>query len=305
MNTVSLVKGDRRALNIKQSLDLIHTDTESSLKEAKQIFIKVNLVHHLNQLASTHVDAVRGVLDYLRQHTDASVLVGDASYHGTKAAFTNFGYENLQDEYKNVTLVDLNDDETIPGFYIKKDGSKGEMGFSKMVSECDFTISLALPKTHRDTGVTLTVKNWAIGTWVVEALYGSAGKYWPRWPYLHDQGRWAHEMSIAKLLGQHTPSLSVVDGFTGMEGDGPTNGTAIDQQIALASCDALLLDIIACKLMNVNPSDIGHLVLAAEKGYGVSNISEVKVVGDVKISDVKKSFIKPNTWEKHVLNWKK
>lgn len=304
MTTVSVIKGEKRRENVKKALKLLPESAFAGLAEAKTILIKPNLVHHRNQLASTHIDAVRAVLDVIREKTAAPVTIADASYHGTKAAFQNFGYHNLLQEYQHVELFDLNDDEAVMGWFIKRDGSKGEMGISKRVSEADFTICLAALKMHVDTGVTMTMKNWSIGIWVPEARFGPGGKYWPRWPYLHEEGPRAHNKSIAEILGQIQPNISVIDGFLAMEGDGPTRGEAVSLQVALAGVDSAAVDATACRIIGVDPTDIGYLVFSGEQNYGTIDLPKIELVGETAISAISTSLKKPDTWNDHVLAWK-
>lgn len=304
MPRVAVTTGDHRRDNVRRALEGVEAELAGRLQQARTILVKVNLVHHTKQLSSTHVDAVRGVLDFVRTKTQAPVIVADASYHGTKAAFQNFGYENLVGEYQNLKLLDLNDDATVSGFYVKRDGSKGVMAFSKTAVEADVTVSLAPMKTHRDTGVTLSVKNWAVGTWVAEPQFGPSGKFWPRWPFLHEEGAWAHHMSIAELYGQHKPTVAVLDGFQAMEGDGPTRGEVLPMHIALAGTDAVAVDAVACRLMGIDPSEIGYLVFAAEKGYGTMDEQGIEVASDRPLPELAKTVKRPPQWDEHALAWR-
>jgi uncharacterized protein (DUF362 family) len=304
MTNVAVIHGDERRENVRRAFELVLPAVLEKLKAAPNMLVKPNLVHHENQLASTHVDAVRGVLDVVRAHTQAPVTVGDASYHGTKTAFRNFGYELLPTEYPNVELFDLNDDTTVMGWYVKRDGTKGTMGISKRVAEAGFTIDLAVMKTHRDVGVSLAVKNWTIGTWVAQPRNGARGRYWPRWPFLHEQGAWAHNMTIAELLGQLKPSVGIIDAFLAMEGDGPTRGHAVERKLALAGTDVLALDTVGCRLMGIDPNDIGCLVFAKEKGYGAGDESAIQLAGETDVGKLAHVFQKPEGWNENVLSWR-
>ncbi len=304
MVTVVLMKGDDRRASVAAAFERALVGAEPKLSAASSVLVKPNLVHHLNQLASTHVDAVRGVIDVVRRHTGAPIVVADASYHGTKAAFRNFGYESLVGEYPNVELFDLNDDQTVIGSYVKRDGSTGAMGISKRVAEAGFTIDLTCMKTHRDVGVSLATKNWTIGTWVPEARYGVHGKYWPRFPFLHEQGEWAHNMTIAELVRQMKPDVAVIDGFLAMEGDGPTRGEPVELRLALAGTDMIALDHVGCRLMGIDPNDVGYLVFARERGYGVGAENEIDLVGEMDLSALARAFKKPETWDRHVVAWR-
>jgi len=293
MQQVAVIHEEDRRENVRKALEELPGEAFAKLGTANSVLIKPNLVHHLNQLASTHVDAVRAVIDFVRTKSQAPIVVADASYHGTKAAFRNFGYENLPNEYQNVRLFDLNDDQTVPGTYVKRDGSQGEMGIAKTVADAGFTIDLTQMKTHRDVGVSMTVKNWTIGVWVAKARFGLQGKYWPRFPYLHEQGPQAHNETIAELLRQTKPDVAVVDAFLGMEGDGPTHGKPVEMKLALAGTDPVAVDAIGCRLMGIDPSGILYLDLAAKRGYGVLSESDIQVLGESDWKGYIKPFVRP------------
>src|ERR1017187_1889858 len=62
---VSLLKGDDRRKNVTQALLAVDREIGPAIKRKKYVVIKINNVSTTNQLAATHVDAVRGILDYL------------------------------------------------------------------------------------------------------------------------------------------------------------------------------------------------------------------------------------------------
>ena len=304
MSQVAFIHGTDRCRNIQEVLALLPEQQWEGLSGATTVLIKPNLVHHLIQLASTHVDAVRGVIDFVRKKTEAKIIVADASYHGTKSAFKNFGYENLLHEYQNVSLLDLNDDETVEGYYVKRDGSKGKMRIAKSVVDADFTINLAGIKTHRTTGVTLSMKNWAGGIWVVEPTQGQDGPRWTREAAFHEEGRRAQEETIVGIHQQIKPNISIIDGFVAMEGNGPTKGSEVETHVALAGTDSVALDSTVCRLMRIDPEDIGCLVIAGQQGYGVLKKADIQMLGDQNIDHYQKTFLLPETWQERVLTWK-
>ena len=64
-STVSLARGNSRRENICQSLLAIEDQILPVLKTKKCVVIKPNIVNTANQLASTNVDALQGILDFL------------------------------------------------------------------------------------------------------------------------------------------------------------------------------------------------------------------------------------------------
>src|SRR5512143_4141844 len=103
---VSLVKGiDRREIT-RNSLELVSDEIKKGVT-TRQPVIKPNFVSSTIQLASSHVDQIRGILDYLSSFYDGKIIIAEAACYDTKEAYHNFGYMHLLKEY-NVELIDLN-----------------------------------------------------------------------------------------------------------------------------------------------------------------------------------------------------
>jgi uncharacterized protein (DUF362 family) len=81
----------------------------------------------------------------------------------------------------------------------------------------------------------------------------------------------------------------VVDGFDGMEGDGPVRGTLISMQVALASPDFLAADRVAVEVMGIPSYAVGYMQYAAELGVGQYDLSKIDIRGE-KPETVKKTF---------------
>ncbi len=110
-------------------------------------------------------------------------------------------------------VVDFNKDR-----YVELDGldSKLEpMKFkvSKTLHDCDYLVSAAVPKTHDTVIATLSIKNIVVGSLVTVSEKQK----------IH-QGYKAININIARISQRRMPDLAVVDGFVGMEGEGPDDG---------------------------------------------------------------------------------
>ncbi|MBU0531699.1 DUF362 domain-containing protein [Patescibacteria group bacterium] len=305
MSRVAITKGDYRKDNVSRALELVSGDVTQKLRSARSIMLKPNLVHDREQLASTHVDAVRAVIEFVRAYSQAPIIVGDASYHGTLAAFRAFGYENLIKEYQNVRLEDFNRGEVVEGFFrINRAGEQVPInkGVAKSVVDSDFKICISPMKVHRNVGVSLSVKNWSIGIWVPQWSIGLRGKYWPRWQQLHAEGSKAHHLTVAAMWCQLQPDLCVVDGFMGMEKDGPSRGTPVEMKVALAGTDGAAVDAVTCRLMGIDPQQIGYLSIVAQKGCGIIDLSQIQLVGETDLDKIAHEFEKPTSWDR-ILKW--
>jgi len=277
MINIAIEQGEDRRDTIRQAVEQLGDEFIERCRNANQIFIKVNLVDHERYFACTHIDAVRGLIDVIRERSNTSILIGDAGYRGTKAAFSNFGYDHLGGEYSDITLVDLNDDEFVDGYTIKSDDSQNPIRRSKIATSPGFKISLSPMKTDAKTGASLTVQNWAIGTWIVPPRISASGQVWARWPWLDSEGEVAHHQSIAELFNQQKCHLGIVDGIMAMEGDGPVRGTRIDMGVVLAGFDPVAVDSAAATLMGIDPLGIGYLKACHEMGVGVADMTRINV----------------------------
>jgi uncharacterized protein (DUF362 family) len=159
---VAMIKGDDRYENITQALSLIEGDVD--LGDKKHILIKPNFVSTRQQLAATHVDAVRAVLDWLRSRYDGSTIIGEgAAGSDTFDGYRNFGYLNLAEEH-SVRFVDLNQDQWAPVQIYDRRLRPMAVRVARTTLESDFRISVGPPKTHDAVIVTLSLKNMVMGS---------------------------------------------------------------------------------------------------------------------------------------------
>ncbi|HYK85264.1 MAG TPA: DUF362 domain-containing protein [Ktedonobacteraceae bacterium] len=73
------------------------------------------------------------------------------------------------------------------------------------------------------------------------------------------------DQSIVDMNRGIKPSLTIVDGSVGQDGEGPLYGDKADLQVLVAGRDSLAVDLVCCQLVGVKPRDIPHLKLALEQ----------------------------------------
>jgi hypothetical protein len=161
---VALIKGNDRREITYQALRKIEDDVLVSIGN-KKILIKPNFVITSRQLAATHVDAIRGILDFLEPHHKKQVTVGEStiSRQGTFDGFKNYGYLPLEKEY-NVKLIDLNK-QPWKYRYVFGDGHRPTpiRIISDFLDPNTYIISAAKMKTHDRVVTTLSLKNILLG----------------------------------------------------------------------------------------------------------------------------------------------
>lgn len=292
MTKVAMITGEHRRKMVREAIDQLGPEAVARFRGAKQILIQANLVHHELQLASTHVDAVRGILDQIRIYTDAPVIIADGAHYGTKAGFRNFGYENLLEQYVNVGLADLNDEETFEQALDEEQTTVVRR--PKLVRDCDLRIAVTPMKTHHEYGVSLSVSSWAEATMIVPSRVGAQGRVWSRAPWLAAQGDEATHRLLANLFEKLPCHMAIIDGILAMEGEGPVEGTAVPMGVVLASLDPIAADTVAVNLMGFDPHAIGYLELLAQKEAGNNDMSKIDLP-PVLLLQLTKTFSLPVT----------
>ena len=273
-STIALIKGNDRRENVYKSLKLIEDQVLGGIKD-RQIMIKPNFVQTSVQLAATHADAVRGILEFLRPHYKQEILIGEASptAEGTMAGYEHYGYQALVKEYK-VKLVDLNQGAYQYRYTI------GEKNAPVPIRICSpfldpklYIISAAMLKTHGYASVTLSLKNMLLGA----PMKGDKNQM-HRGP--HGEPDDIIHFNMFHMAQEVFPDLAVIDGFTGMEGDGPSRGTPVDSRVAVASLDPLSADVLSARLMGYDAKKILYLSAMTEAGMGQGNLDKITVLGN-------------------------
>jgi uncharacterized protein (DUF362 family) len=267
---VAVVKGERGHAPVFKALDLI--DYKNALAGYDKVLIKVNFITDKtwDTGATTDPIVVEAIIEKLKDlpvkvyvvESDATITNADKAFEATgmKDMCSRNGVEwiNLRHVKDRVTLA-------IPNGEALK-----SITVPRLVTE-SAVISAAKLKTHSDTDVTLGMKN----------MFGLLpdkfkGKY-------HLKGISNVVVDINTVL---KPALTVIDGFVGMEGQGPVDGTPVQMNLIIAGTDAVATDATAARVMGFNPYEIKHIRKAYEKGLGNS---EAQVLGE-KLETVKRNF---------------
>jgi len=290
--TVSVIHGEDRRKNVHDSLVAIDKQILPGLKRRKYVAIKVNNVSTVNQLAATHADSLRGILDYLTPRFKGPIKIVESSAGDTHQGFENFKYPEVVKEFSkhNVSLVDLNEDARFELVaLLDKDLHPVPCRLAKMLMDPDcFVIASSMLKTHNTAIATLTVKNMVLGAPLHQAPKET--KRWNEKRKYHVGIRQTHYnmmLTMQKLNPQL--GLAVIDGFEGMEGNGPSSGTPVASRIAIASTDYIAADRVGIEAMSINPEWVGYLKYCGEMGLGQYDLSKIEVIG-ASLADVKKPY---------------
>jgi len=324
---VSLKKGDDRHRNVLGALQAI----EGDIKPGERIVLKPNLVSITRPLAATHADALRAVLEFLRARTDREIVIAEGSASSdTMKGFQRYGFVELARRY-GARLVDLNRDAPVEVEVADRDLRPLKLRVARTIVESDYRVSLAPMKTHDAVVVTMSLKNLVMGSLLREHrdmgpaaerfFHGLAHWIRPGGDPLYPRAfgwvvrrvlrsdKLAMHQTYATLnwnlflIARRFPAhLAVLDGFTGMEGAGPTRGTPVDLRVAIASTDFIAADAVGARVMGFEPHDVGYLHHAMERGLGEGDPARIELLGE-RIEDCLRPF-QPHPGYRRQLGWK-
>lgn len=271
---VSLVKGKNRYDIVLEALKLIEDEVLSSIGR-KRILIKPNIVLSECAACVTHVDAVRAVLDFLAPHVKGRILIGESGVQDTMKGFLYNGYGELEKDY-DVQLLDLNRDTYQTRYVLGLNNAPTPIRIINTFFDPNlYIISIARMKTHNYVFVTLSIKNVIMGSPLNDAKGNDKGLMHQAPPAKNDLLHY----NMLHIAHEIFPDLAVIDGYVGIEGNGPAWGVPIGSKVALASRDAVAADITGTRVMGFDPRMINYLNAMAAAGLGQGETDKIQLLG--------------------------
>lgn len=269
--TVGLIRGGDRRRNMLEALRAIEKEVREGIGD-RQVVIKPNFVTTRNQLAATHVEAIMGILDFLKPFYKKTVVVAESPAGGpAQVGYETYGYTKLGRDY-DVALTELDANEHKEFWLVDRHLRPAPVRMARMAWDPGYyLISAAVMKTHNAVVATLGLKN---------ALVGAALKF----GRTNDKRQFHHGTKLINynlfLLSRSIrPSLTAIDGFVGMQGNGPTGGTAVESGVAIASTDVIAADRVGVACMGIDVSKVGYLSYCARAGVGQGDLEKIALVG--------------------------
>jgi uncharacterized protein (DUF362 family)/NAD-dependent dihydropyrimidine dehydrogenase PreA subunit len=259
---------------LRRSIDLIG-GIQTFIKKGNHVLLKPNLLYGRNpeKAVTTHPAIVKGMIQIVREAGGVPFSGDSPSVGSLKRAAEKAGIKAVADEMK-CPLVEFDK----PVFSTQGGGKIfKQLEIDQTVLEADVIINLPKWKTHTQMLLTLGVKN----------LFGCIPG--PRKALWHLKAGEDRKIFARILLDNYLaiqPSLTVMDGVVGMEGNGPNSGRPIRLGLILASGDSLSLDQIACDLLGISRKSLLTNRVAFEQGTGRDKIDVLgERVKDVRISN--------------------
>jgi uncharacterized protein (DUF362 family)/Pyruvate/2-oxoacid:ferredoxin oxidoreductase delta subunit len=256
---------------LRRSIDLIG-GIEAFVRQGSRVILKPNLLYGKSpeKAVTTHPAIVKGMIQIVRE-AGGTPFIGDSpSVGGLMRTAEKAGIKAVANEMK-CPLVEFNKPILPPerrGKIFKR------LEVDQAVLDADVIINLPKFKTHSLTLLTLGVKN----------LFGCIpGPRKALWHLKAGEDRKTFAQILVDIYQVIQPSLTILDGIVGMEGNGPNSGQPIPLGLILASGDSLSLDQIVCDLLGISRKSLLTNRVAFEQGLGKDGI---EVVGE-KVENMK------------------
>lgn len=290
--SVALVHGDERRRIVREALELVEAQILPVLRTKTSVVVKPNLVSTVQPLAVTHPDAIGGILDFLAPRWKGTVVIAESSAGDTGSAYENFGYAKIAREHpgRDVRLVDLNAEGRYEELHVLDDDLHLQPVrlAARLLDPEAYVINATALKTHNAVVATLSVKNMALGA----PLRSGPGET-PPW---NDKRRYhvglrQMHYNIFLTAQRMKPfwGATVIDGFEGMEGNGPSMGLPVSSRIAIASTDFVAADRVGLEAMGIDPAWVGYLAFCGQVGLGCYDLARIEVRG-ARLADVKRRY---------------
>ena len=281
MTKVALVKcpdydTEKVFASVKRAVDLLG-GIEAFVKPGTKVLVKPNLLSARlpEDAVDTHPEVVRAVVRLVKS-AGAVPFVGDSpGGYGANIdeIFDKSGMRKMAQE-ENIELVKFTKSRSVDG-----------IPFTRYIFDCDVIISVPKLKTHVLTVLTCAIKNM-YGT--VSGLYKTE---------CHSKAPKEEEFAkvIANVYSIARPQLTILDGITAMEGDGPSGGKPRNLNLIMAGADGVAIDACASRIIGLDPFDVMVTREAYGMGLGEADIGKIEMAGDDMNDFIVRDFKLPQT----------
>ncbi|MEW6377449.1 MAG: DUF362 domain-containing protein [Thermodesulfobacteriota bacterium] len=256
---VAIVKYDGTSNALKKAIELCGGFEE--LKADDKILLKPNILWGGTKKLPpygvvTTLTMVDHLLQLLRERGCKDITVGEGTIVNKELGSSTFrGYDwsgigKVAKRY-GVKLVDFNSDA-----FEEVDLEEIKINISRRALESDFLINLPVLKTHRQTRVSLGMKN------LKGCLAQSSKKKF-------------HKQDLARLIAllntKIKTSLTIIDGIYAIEGGPEFLGTSHRTNLIISGKDIFSCDLVGTVVMGMKPEEVEYLKsFAAIQGRSLS-----------------------------------
>lgn len=254
---------------LEAAIASLEGEAEARIQPGMRVYVKPNLVIAAasERAVTTHPAVVEAVVRWV-QGRGATVLLGDCPGGPSNRAFVRAIYEKCgMARVAAETGCTLNEDFAEAVYACPDGASARQLQLLKPAMEADAMISVGKLKTHgltRFTGVCKNLYGLVPGTTKVG--------YHHRFPDLREFSN-----LLVDIVECAKPTLSVLDGIVGMEGEGPSAGRPRALNALVVGVDPHAVDYVGAQLIGL---DASVCTLARARERGLLDPERVYILGD-------------------------
>ena len=265
---VAVVRYDGTFNSFAKALEMC--DGLSNLKTSDKVLIKPNILWGgLKSWPQFGRVTTSVMVDYtlraLRDRGCSDITVGEGTIPNkefdstTTRGYKWTGIDKVVKKY-DAQLIDFNSE---PFEVVELEDVKARICTAAL--ECDFLIDLPVLKAHRQTKVSLGMKN----------LKGCLALQSKQMFHKIDLNH-----LIASLNMKIQPSLTIIDGIYGLEKGPDFLGTPYRMDVIVAGKDVFSCDIVGSKIMGIEPDEVEYLQLFASMTGRSLSLDGIEVAGE-------------------------
>ena len=278
MTKVSLVSCstyDAPEIQDRMAEGLMQAGIDPELLQGKRVLIKPNLLNASapEKAVVTHPEFFRASLRLVKAWGGRPVMAESPAFQLLAKVMRKTGYDRVVDEEG----CEVADPRATGVLFWEGAETFKRFEISNAFFDADVVINLPKLKTHGLTYLTGAVKNF------FGLVYGLNKSQW------HLRARSGEEFSSllldlygALLQDSERPKtfIHIMDAITGLEGEGPgISGTPKNIGAMLLGQDALAVDAVAVRLINLDRKRVHTLMLGQKRELGAASLEGIQIVG--------------------------
>ena len=267
-----------------------------SMINGKNIVIKPNLVMNKSPefAATTHPSVVAAASRLLKKMGAKKITIAESSGGPYNEAVIRSHYKACKmTEVAQDEGIDLNYDTSWDTMHFPEGKKCKSFNIIKPIVDADVIVNICKLKTHSLTKLSCGVKNLFGAVPGVEKFEMHA-----RFPEQTDFVEMICD--LCQMLYTKKQMITVCDGITGMEGNGPTGGTPKDYGVLMTSLSPFCLDLAAEAILAFDGT-VPMVTASKERALCPENADKLQIIGDSINACIISDVILPDTQKFNVL----
>jgi uncharacterized protein (DUF362 family) len=226
---------------------------------------------HAHTRAEFMEGVLRGLRDRAKDMTELAIGERSGITVPTRMVFREAGFYPMVDRVGGVEVYHFDETSQVKVDLAHEGRLRDSMYTPSPIAEADFFVNCPKFKAHPWTTVTFAMKNYI-------------GIQDDRHRMLEHDHRLDRKVADLQYIVQ--PQLIAIDAITAGEGRMLTP-MPFDLGMVVLGGNQLAVDTVCCHIIGIDPMDVPHLRIAAERGFGPINLDEIKIEGDVSLDEAK------------------